>query len=229
MIPKFLLLASSFAALAAAAVPFAGATTATFTLTAGTLSISAPAGPVALGASQVASTSARTFNRPTRYGHRHRRAWRRHSMGWVCDFDRVHSRSGEHRRPGSQRQLWAGHDHAVDVGHHAIGSLSAERSKTGEPLVVARVRNTGQRTLDISGSLTHVDARILANDSYVPTAPGAASVGKRTPYVPAWRATAVATYKLDQRWTYTLAGRYSTRPYATVDNTDAALQTLLAV
>ena len=74
--------------------------------------------------------------------------------------------------------------------------------------------------LDISASLTHVDARILANDRYVPTAPGATSVGKRTPYVPAWRATAVATYKPDQRWTYALAGRYSTRLYATVDNTD---------
>ena len=66
----------------------------------------------------------------------------------------------------------------------------------------------------------HVDARILANDSYVPTLAGATSVGKRTPYVPAWRATAVATYKPSPRWTYTLAGRYSTRLYATVDNTD---------
>jgi hypothetical protein len=35
-----------------------------------------------------------------------------------------------------------------------IGPLSAERSKTGEPLVVARVHNTGRRTLAISGNLT---------------------------------------------------------------------------
>ncbi len=74
--------------------------------------------------------------------------------------------------------------------------------------------------LEVSGSLTHVDARILTNDSYAPTLAGATSVGKRTPYVPAWRATAVATYKPSPRWTYTLAGRYSTRLYATVDNTD---------
>ncbi len=64
MIPKILLLASSFAALAVAAVVPAGATTATFTLTAGALSISAPPGTVALGAPQVASISSRTFTGP---------------------------------------------------------------------------------------------------------------------------------------------------------------------
>jgi hypothetical protein len=35
-----------------------------------------------------------------------------------------------------------------------IGSLTAKRSATGRPLVVAQVRNSGQRTLDISGNLT---------------------------------------------------------------------------
>jgi iron complex outermembrane receptor protein len=38
--------------------------------------------------------------------------------------------------------------------------------------------------------------------------------------VPTWRATAVATYRPDERWAYTLAARYSSRLYATVDNTD---------
>ncbi|WDZ97539.1 TonB-dependent receptor [Herbaspirillum sp. WKF16] len=76
------------------------------------------------------------------------------------------------------------------------------------------------RGLSFNGSLTWVDARILANGGYVPTAAGATSVGKRTPYVPEWRATLVATYKPDDRWSYTLAGRYSARVYATVDNTD---------
>jgi hypothetical protein len=36
----------------------------------------------------------------------------------------------------------------------AIGALTAERSATGEPLVVANVRNSGRQTLDISGTLT---------------------------------------------------------------------------
>lgn len=74
--------------------------------------------------------------------------------------------------------------------------------------------------LELNGSLTYVDARIKANAGYVATTSGAASVGKRTPYVPEWRATAVATYKPDEKWSYTLAGRYSSRLYATVDNTD---------
>jgi iron complex outermembrane receptor protein len=65
-----------------------------------------------------------------------------------------------------------------------------------------------------------VDAVITANSSYVPTSPGATSVGKRTPYVPEWRAVMQATYRPDDRWAYTLAGRYSSRVYATVDNTD---------
>jgi hypothetical protein len=36
----------------------------------------------------------------------------------------------------------------------AIGPLTAERSATGEPLVVAAIRNRGQRKLDIIGTLT---------------------------------------------------------------------------
>jgi hypothetical protein len=35
-----------------------------------------------------------------------------------------------------------------------IGRLEAKRSETGEPLVVAQIRNSGQRALDISGTLT---------------------------------------------------------------------------
>lgn len=78
------------------------------------------------------------------------------------------------------------------------------------------------RGLELSGSLTYVDARILKNDGYVPATatPGATSVGKHTPYVPDWRATLVASYRPDARWTYTLAGRYSGRFYATADNSD---------
>jgi iron complex outermembrane receptor protein len=86
--------------------------------------------------------------------------------------------------------------------------------------LVAQQQNLMLRGLELSGSLTYVDAQITANSGYVPTSPGATSVGKRTPYVPKWRATAVATYRPDDRWAYTLAGRYSSRLYATVDNTD---------
>jgi iron complex outermembrane receptor protein len=54
----------------------------------------------------------------------------------------------------------------------------------------------------------------------VPTSPGATSVAKRTPYVPDWRATLVATWRPDDQWAYTVAARYSGRLFATVENTD---------
>ncbi len=79
------------------------------------------------------------------------------------------------------------------------------------------------RGLEINGSVTYVDARILANSSFVSTT--TTSVGKRTPYVPEWRATLVGTYRPDDKWAYTLAGRYSGRLYATVDNSDVNTHT----
>jgi iron complex outermembrane receptor protein len=86
--------------------------------------------------------------------------------------------------------------------------------------LVAQQQNAFVRGLELTGSATYVAAEITENSSYVPTTPVATSVGKRTPYVPKWRATAVATYRPNEKWAYTLAGRYSSRLYATVDNTD---------
>lgn len=86
--------------------------------------------------------------------------------------------------------------------------------------LVLQQKNVLMRGLELSGSVTYVDARILKNSSYVPTAAGASSVGKRTPSIPDWRATLVATYRPNDKWAYTLAGRYSGRLWATVDNTD---------
>lgn len=76
------------------------------------------------------------------------------------------------------------------------------------------------RGLSLSGNVTYVDARILSDDNFISTTPGNTAVGKRVPYVPSWRATLAATYRPDARWAYTLAARYSTRVYATVDNSD---------
>lgn len=79
--------------------------------------------------------------------------------------------------------------------------------------------------LELAGSLTYVDARILKNSSYASTSSTAISAGRHTPYIPEWRATVVATYRPDARWAYTLAGRYSGRMYASVDNTDVYAHT----
>ncbi len=73
--------------------------------------------------------------------------------------------------------------------------------------------------LELSGSVTYVDSTILSNDSFVSTS-GTTSEGKRAPYVPRWRATAVATYRPNTAWSFTLAGRYSGKQYSTLDNSD---------
>ena len=59
--------------------------------------------------------------------------------------------------------------------------------------------------LDMSASLTFTDSVIAANRAF------AASVGKRQPRVPRWRASAVASYQHGEHMTYTLAARYGGR------------------
>jgi iron complex outermembrane receptor protein len=76
------------------------------------------------------------------------------------------------------------------------------------------------RGLSLSGSLTYVNARILEDDGFVSTTPGDTAVGKHVPNVPTWRTTLEATYRPDNRWAYTLAARYSSRMFSTVDNSD---------
>jgi len=73
--------------------------------------------------------------------------------------------------------------------------------------------------LELSGSVTFVDSTILSNDSFASSS-GSTSDGKHVPYVPRWRATAVATYRPAPAWAFTLAGRYSGKQYSTMDNTD---------
>jgi iron complex outermembrane receptor protein len=73
--------------------------------------------------------------------------------------------------------------------------------------------------LSLQGSVTYVDPRIVSDPVF------AAAVGKRIPQVPAWRGTLVATYRPDERWTYALAARTSTRVYAAIDNSDIVTHT----
>ena len=68
--------------------------------------------------------------------------------------------------------------------------------------------------LDLSASATFVNS-ITARDVAV-----RAAEGKRTPQVPRWRWTAVATWRATERLTITGAARYSDRVFATVDNID---------
>ena len=72
--------------------------------------------------------------------------------------------------------------------------------------------------LDLSGSVTYADSVIKANDGFVVT-PGD-TIGKRQPNIPAWRATALASYRFDAHWTASLGARYSGPQFRTLNNAD---------
>jgi len=78
--------------------------------------------------------------------------------------------------------------------------------------------------LQLFGSVTYVDSKILADASWAGTNPLTGLpdtvVGKRVPYVPDWRAKVGATYRPNESWAYTVAARYSGKQYSTLDNTD---------
>lgn len=90
---------------------------------------------------------------------------------------------------------------------------------------VGRIRTTGLEFsqqedevlvhgLSVSSSLTYADSKIVSNDRLP------ASVGKRQPRVPDWRATFLASYHIGQHWTTSLGARYSGKQYGTLDNSD---------
>ena len=68
--------------------------------------------------------------------------------------------------------------------------------------------------LDLNASLTWTDSTIKRNDKFP------ASVGKRQPRIPEWRATGVASYRVGERLALTLAARYSGNQFSTLDNSD---------
>ena len=74
------------------------------------------------------------------------------------------------------------------------------------------------RGLDLSGSITYADSRILANSSYY-AVPGD-TIGKFQPRVPVWRATALANYHWSGQFSTSLGLRFSGDQYSNLANTD---------
>ncbi|MFC5458234.1 TonB-dependent receptor [Massilia niabensis] len=68
--------------------------------------------------------------------------------------------------------------------------------------------------LDLNASLIWTDSTIERNDKFP------ASIGKRQPRIPEWRATGVASYRVNDRMALTLAARYSGKQFSTLDNSD---------
>ena len=84
--------------------------------------------------------------------------------------------------------------------------------------------NVPIKGLQLFGSVTYVDSRILSDPTWAGTNPLTGLpdtvVGNRVPYVPDWRAKLGFTYRPDEYWAWTVAGRYSGKQYSTLDNTD---------
>lgn len=72
--------------------------------------------------------------------------------------------------------------------------------------------------LELGGSVTYAHSRIKENAGFVST-PGD-TIGKWQPRVPEWRATALANYRVNERWNVAYALRYSGKQYSTLDNSD---------
>lgn len=75
--------------------------------------------------------------------------------------------------------------------------------------------------LELSASVTGLDARILALSGRASaTAPAGSAVGKFLPNIPRWRATAQTIYRPAGALALTLAGRYSSAMFTTLDDAD---------
>jgi iron complex outermembrane receptor protein len=73
--------------------------------------------------------------------------------------------------------------------------------------------------LELAGSITYADGRTIADAAFP------AAVKKLVPQLPKWRGNAVATYRPDTVWSFTLGARYSDRSFATIDNSDPVSHT----
>jgi len=103
-----------------------------------------------------------------------------------------------------------------------IGNVAAIRMQGVE--LSAEKNNVLIDGLQIFGSVTYVDSRILSDPPWAASDPLTGKpdtvVGKRVPNVPDWRARFGVTYRPNDRWAYTVAARYSGKQYSTLDNTD---------
>jgi iron complex outermembrane recepter protein len=80
-------------------------------------------------------------------------------------------------------------------------------------------RNLPVEKVEMFGSVTYVDSVIISDPTFVGTN-GSTAVGKQVPYVPKWRATLGATWRPTDALALTVVGRYQSKVYATLDNTD---------
>lgn len=102
----------------------------------------------------------------------------------------------------------------VTVTPNVTNIQNVDHIRTRGVEIAYQANDIGVAGLDLSGSVTYAHSRIVRNDNF----PG--SVGKWQPRVPDWRANLLASYRLGDKWTYTVGARYSGTQYNTLDNSD---------
>lgn len=95
---------------------------------------------------------------------------------------------------------------------------NVDRIRTRGVEVAFQLSDVYARGLDLSGSLTYADSKMLANSGYV-TTPGD-TIGKQQPRVPVWRATMLANYRFNEQLSAALGARYSGKQFSTLNNSD---------
>ena len=131
-----------------------------------------------------------------------------------------------------------------DTRDALYSQTTVEPAITGTSKNVTRVQNIGRikttglefaytgsdvltKGLDLSSSLTYADSVIKENAGFVVVAGD--TIGKRQPNIPKWRATALVSYRFDERWSAAFGARYSGAQYRTLNNADVNGYTYMGV
>ncbi len=102
----------------------------------------------------------------------------------------------------------------VTVSPNVVSIQNVQEIRTRGLELSHQAADVWVKGLELASSLTWTRSIITRNDSFP------ASVGKWQPRIPRWRASAVATWRPDAKWSYTLGARYTGRQYSTLDNAD---------
>jgi iron complex outermembrane receptor protein len=102
----------------------------------------------------------------------------------------------------------------LNIANNVSNIQNVDHMRTTALEVAYQENDVALRGLDLSGSVTFANSKTVKNDN------NPSSVGKWQPRVPRWRASALASYRPDNKWTYTFGARYSGRQYGQLDNSD---------
>ncbi|HEY0218685.1 MAG TPA: TonB-dependent receptor [Afipia sp.] len=98
-------------------------------------------------------------------------------------------------------------------------TTNVDKTRTTGVELAAQKDNVLIDRLEVFGSITWADARIVSDPSFIGTN-GSTATGKRIPNIPEWRVTSGVTYRPDDMWSLTAAMRYASKQYSTLDNSD---------